>query len=216
VTSGYLLIKTSGSESPITAGAGEFLEMTGFSARVRLPTGSATNTIVGTFNIGGETSLETTGGEHIIGRGEGSSETSISISINQYVIVRYDGTRWLIVGGVPNEYVGKAQIRVESITDTKIVKGRTLVNTENKLVETKPSIAEVHTGIKPSNNKVALVKIFVVGGSEASNLEVEGKTAGLLKGSASETAIVPAGAVWKSFAEMSGVSGFIVQTLLLG
>lgn len=114
----FLVVKTSAVE--ITAKAGELVEMTA-AGTVNLPKAAAANTIVGVFAQKGEVTVKTTSAEKIVGGALPEAGTSITLGTGQFAVVQYDGTRYLVVAGVPKEYIG----------DTQVVKGRALIETEN-------------------------------------------------------------------------------------
>jgi hypothetical protein len=114
----------------------------------------------------------------------------------------------------PNAIVGENALKAEAVTDTKVVKGRALVNTENKLVETKPSAPECLAGFVPSTAHVAIVTVWQTGGAETNDIEVEGKVLTPTTGGQSHTFPVPAGARWKFLSEPTTGSPTVLTLLL--
>lgn len=140
----FLIVKTSAVE--ITAKAGELVEMTA-AGTVNLPKAAAANTIAGVFAQKGEVTVKTTSAEKIVGGALPEAGTSITLGTGQYALFDYDGTRYLVVGGVPKEYIG----------DTQIVKGRSLVHTENAIGELTERVSG--TEYEPSGTEVAIVSL---------------------------------------------------------
>jgi hypothetical protein len=80
-----------------------------------------------------------------------------------------------------------------------------------KYVETKPTRAEVHEGIKPSANRSSDVIVFTNGGGETTNLEIENKVVGTIGSPSTVSFYVPAGATWRSSNETAS-NTYIVST----
>jgi hypothetical protein len=94
----FLVVKTSAVE--ITAKAGELVEMTA-AGTVNLPKAPAANTTIGIFATASPIVVKTTAGEDIYNYFHTEVKTSVKLLLYQYIIVTYDGTRYLVIGGEP-------------------------------------------------------------------------------------------------------------------
>lgn len=153
----FLVVKTSAFE--VTAKAGELVEMTA-AGTVNFPKAAAANTIVGVFARAGEVTVKTTGAEKIVGGSLPEAGTSITLSTGQYVVVQYDGTRYLVVSGIPKGYIAGTQLASEAVSDAKVIKGRALVETENGY-EARTGRA-INTPVEPNPTRMTSVIVEAI------------------------------------------------------